>query len=333
MFLLVRQHETSSTSPVISFDRVHNTLLEITLPNIFHSLSSIVELSQLPPPSSYFDSESDKTERQTPSTMSKEMPNVANLSLGSGTNTPASDRSASKATSVSSVKGTSGPVYTPFEHAPESCTPVAAKALTPDQSAKYTQLLDLVSAWPGLPVSSTDKTNEPLTDNERLWLTRECLLRYLRATSWSVPNAATRLQDTLVWRKEYGVETWTPEHISPENETGKQVILGYDNNARPCLYLNPGKQNTKKSERQIQHLVYMLDRVIDMMDAGQETTALLINFKGSSSGGSPSVAQGRQVMGILQGHYPERLGRACIADRMLSTPGIAVTISLCLGPG
>ena len=111
------------------------------------------------------------------------------------------------------------------------------------------------------------------------------------------------------------METWTPEHISPENESGKQVILGYDNSARPCLYLNPGKQNTKKSERQIQHLVYMLDRVIDMMDPGQETTALLINFKGATGGGAPSVAQGRQVLGILQGHYPERLGRACIADR------------------
>jgi len=147
-----------------------------------------------------------------------------------------------------------------------------------------------------------------------MWLTRECLLRYLRATTWVVANAERRLQETLIWRREYGVETLTPEHISPENETGKQVILGYDNNARPCLYLNPGKQNTKKSERQIQHLVYMLERVVDMMEPGQEMTALLINFKGSTGGGSPSVAQGRQVMSILQGHYPERLGRACIAD-------------------
>lgn len=240
------------------------------------------------------------------------MPNVAGLSLDPKSATSDTTRSTSKASAASAPVG---PTSIPFDHSPSDCKPVARAGLTTDQSAKYTQLFSQVSKWTGLPVSTTDKTIQVLSDSEKMWLTRECLLRYLRATSWNVANADKRLQDTMIWRREYGVETWSAEHISPENETGKQVILGYDNNARPCLYLNPGKQNTKKSERQIQHLVYMLERVIDMMDPGQETTALLINFKGSSSGGSPSVAQGRQVMSILQGHYPERLGRACIADR------------------
>lgn len=110
------------------------------------------------------------------------------------------------------------------------------------------------------------------------------------------------------------MHTFTPDYISPENETGKQQILGYDINARPCLYMNPGKQNTDKSERQIQHTVFMLERVIDMMGPGQETTALLINFKNSSSSKSPSLGQGKQVLNILQQHYPERLGRALISD-------------------
>lgn len=251
--------------------------------------------------------------------MSKEMPNVESLSLasGSGNNTPASTRSRtnSKAPSLNGTPATAtGTVRTPFSHALPTSKPSARPDLTTDQSSKYTQLLSLVTAWPSLPKSTTDKTAAPLTDSERMWLTRECLLRYLRATSWHVSASEKRLQETLIWRREYGVEALTAEHISPENETGKQVILGYDNAARPCLYLNPGKQNTKKSERQIQHLVFMLERVIDMMEPGQETSALLINFKGATSGGSPSVAQGRQVMSILQGHYPERLGRACIAD-------------------
>jgi len=242
--------------------------------------------------------------------MSQEVPDISKLSVQSGTATPASQRSSS----YQSMKSTNETVKTPFDHCPPECKPLATPPLNAEQTTKYQQLYDIVSKWPGLPVSTTDKTNQTLSESERMWLTRECLLRYLRATSWVVANAERRLQDTLIWRREYGVETWTPEHISPENETGKQVILGYDNSARPCLYLNPGKQNTKKSERQIQHLVYMLERVVDMMEPGQEMTALLINFKGSTGGGSPSVAQGRQVMTILQGHYPERLGRACIAD-------------------
>lgn len=147
-----------------------------------------------------------------------------------------------------------------------------------------------------------------------MWLTRECLLRYLRATKWNAAEAPKRLLGTLIWRREYGLAKHTASYISPENETGKQVILGYDIAARPCLYLNPAKQNTKKSERQIQHLVFMLERVIDLMIPGQETLSLLVNFKESSSGSNPSVGQGRQTLNILQTHYPERLGRALVIN-------------------
>jgi len=208
-----------------------------------------------------------------------------------------------------------GPLRTPFPFALSSCKPLLRPDLTPDQAAKYDALLSTVSSWTELPntIAGTG-SNSPVTDEERLWLTREQLLRYLRATSWSTANAAKRLITTLAWRREYQVLTFTPDYISPENETGKQQILGFDINARPCLYMNPGKQNTDKSERQIQHLVYMLERVIDMMGPGQETTALLINFKNSSSSKSPSLSQGKQVLSILQGHYPERLGRALISD-------------------
>jgi len=147
-----------------------------------------------------------------------------------------------------------------------------------------------------------------------MWLTRECLLRYLRAAKWSVPDATTRLLSTLTWRREYGVVNFTPDYISPENETGKQWILGYDIEGRPCHYLNPSRQNTKRSDRQLQHLVFMMERAIDLMGPGQETLALLISFSETSSGQGASLAQGKQVMNFLQNHYPERLGRALVTD-------------------
>jgi len=147
-----------------------------------------------------------------------------------------------------------------------------------------------------------------------MWLTRECLLRYLRATKWNTPNALKRLQSTISWRREYGADTFSADYISPENETGKQLILGYDNEARPCLYLMPAKQNTKMSDRQIHHLCYMLDRTIDMMPPGQESACLLISFKGAGNGHVPTVAQARAVLNILQNHSPERLGKALISE-------------------
>ncbi|TKA29231.1 hypothetical protein B0A50_03741 [Salinomyces thailandicus] len=208
-----------------------------------------------------------------------------------------------------------GQVKTPITKPMKGCKPAPAKPLTSEEQTKYATVLAQVSQWETLP--STEKKNAPqapVQDHERMWLTRDCLLRYLRATKWNTANAIKRLQSTLTWRREYGADTFTSDYISPENETGKQVIQGYDVEGRPCLYLNPAKQNTKMSDRQIHHLCYMLDRTVDMMPPGQESACLLINFKGAASGNVPSVGQARTVLTILQTHSPERLGKALIGE-------------------
>lgn len=202
-----------------------------------------------------------------------------------------------------------GPIAEPAA----GCTPAAPAALTADQQTKYEQFLAEVRAWESLPVSSAKGAEStPLEDNERIWLTRECLLRYLRATKWNLTQASTRLRSTAVWRREFGTEKLSASYISPENEKGKQVQLGYDNSGRPCLYLLPQNQNTKPGPRQVEHLVYMLERTLDLHPPGQESLALLIDFRNTSSGGTPGLGIAKQVLDILQNHYPERLGRALL---------------------
>jgi hypothetical protein len=209
----------------------------------------------------------------------------------------------------------SGPRMVPFEKPLPSTVPQLAAPLTSDQQVKYDSLLKIVESWTTIPnTSQSNSTSDPITDGERMWLTRECLLRYLRASKWDVAEAGKRLLSTLTWRRDYGVEKHSADYISIENETGKQYIIGYDNESRPCLYLNPSKQNTNQSPRQIEHLVFMIERVIDLTPPGQDTMNLMINFKDSSSGQHASIAQGRQTMNILQYHYPERLGRAVVTN-------------------
>jgi hypothetical protein len=207
-----------------------------------------------------------------------------------------------------------GPLQVPLLAPTPESRPKERTPLTPEEQQKYDALLEQVKAWTEIP--STKGKAGPVTDSERFWLTRECLLRYLRATKWQEKDAEKRLLETLTWRREYGVEDLTAEHISPENETGKQIILGYDKEARVCHYLNPGRQNTDPSPRQVQHLVFMVERVIDIMPPGQETLALLINFKASKSRSntSPGISLAREVLHILQHHYPERLGKALIIN-------------------
>lgn len=210
---------------------------------------------------------------------------------------------------------THGPLKTPIPKPLPSCKPLPEAKLSPEQETKYATVLAAVSQWQTLPSTTAKNAPQaPIQEHERMFLTRECLLRYLRATKWKTADALKRLQGTLSWRREYGADTFTHDYISPENETGKQIQLGYDNDARPVLYLSPGKQNTKMSDRQIHHLCYMLDRMVDMMPPGVENSALLINFKGAASGTIPSVGQARAVLNILQTHNPERLGKALISE-------------------
>ncbi len=208
-----------------------------------------------------------------------------------------------------------GLVKTPLAEPLETSKPATRPALTADQETKYGTLLKKVSTWTEIPETSARGSKPaPLTDSERMFLTRECILRYLRATSWNAVQSETRLKNTLVWRREYGLEKHTKDYISIENATGKQLILGWDIEGRPCQYMRPSKQNTERSDKQIQHLVFMLERSIDMMPAGQETLALLINFAETKSGQGATLSQGKQTLNILQNHYPERLGRALVTN-------------------
>lgn len=201
----------------------------------------------------------------------------------------------------------------PFAEPVPGCKPAAPPALTADQQSKYDQLLADIRSWDSIPTTSAKGAESTtLTDEERMWLTRECLLRYLRATKWNLAQAADRLRSTLIWRREFGTDRFTADYISEENATGKQVLLGFDNEGRPCLYLLPQNQNTKETPKRVEHLVYMLERTIDLHPPGQESLALLIDFRNTGAGGQPSLGMAKQCLNILQNHYPERLGRALL---------------------
>ncbi|RXW15283.1 hypothetical protein EST38_g10570 [Candolleomyces aberdarensis] len=149
-----------------------------------------------------------------------------------------------------------------------------------------------------------------LTDQEKFWLSRDCILRFLRASKWKTATAITRVEATLKWRREFGwYDSITPELIEPEAQTGKELTFGFDATGKPGLYMVPSRQNTEESPRQIQFAFWMVERCIDLMPPGVENLALLIDFAQRSK--NPSIGTARQVVHILQEHYPERLGLAC----------------------
>jgi len=75
---------------------------------------------------------------------------------------------------------------------------------------------------------------------------------------------------------------------------GDRILTGFDVDARPILYMRPGRENTEVSPRQIQHLIYYLwvipslqkdlvfiivhrERAIDFMPPGQEQVAIVVD--------------------------------------------------------
>ncbi|WWC95656.1 hypothetical protein V866_002521 [Kwoniella sp. B9012] len=138
--------------------------------------------------------------------------------------------------------------------------------------------------------------------------------RYMRAAKWKMDDAKKRIQGTLEWRREYKPELISPDDVGVEAETGKIILTGFDYDARPILYMRPGRENTERSPRQIRHLIYHLERAIDFMPPGQEQVAIIVDYKSATSQSNPSIAVARQVLNILQNHYVERLGRGLVVN-------------------
>lgn len=267
----------------------------------------------------------------------------ANASASENDNSSVSSR----VTSTSSVTSKKGLVkcHTPFEQ-PLFPTKPPTFDLSAHEEKCYAEVLRHFEEYVKTPAPVNDSANAPtheLTADEMAWLTKECFLRYLRATKWKVPAAIKRIEETIVWRRTFGVvvidghtdpdHVLTAELVEPENVTGKNLILGYDIENRPCLYLRNGYQNTAASIRQVQHLVFMLEQVIHFMPAGQDTLALLIDFKAAPehmnlSSRFPSLSISKQVLHILQNHYPERLGRGLFTN----IPWIGYTFFKVVGP-
>ncbi|KAJ7274324.1 CRAL/TRIO domain-containing protein [Mycena haematopus] len=198
-------------------------------------------------------------------------------------------------------------VYLPIDPPAQPAVPLPHPELT-DAEKKMQQEVQRHFEDPAYTLAE-----KPLMDVEKMWLSYECILRYLRATKYKrVEDAIQRVEATLKWRREYGMYETTAEQVEPEAVTGKEILLGFDVNGRPALYLIPSRQNTTESTQQIQFNVWMLERCIDLMPPGVESLDLLINYADKAK--NPSFSTARAVLSILQDHYPERLGLALILN-------------------
>ncbi|TFK27497.1 CRAL/TRIO domain-containing protein [Coprinopsis marcescibilis] len=152
-----------------------------------------------------------------------------------------------------------------------------------------------------------------LTEDERFWLSRHCLLRYLRASKWDAQVAIQKIEATLRWRRENRMDDPSyASSIEPEAVTGKHVMFGFDIHGRPAFYAFPSRQNTEDVKQHLRFTFWIIERGIDMMAPGVETFDALINF--AERAAKPNYGEAMSIISILHAHYPERLGICSIIN-------------------
>ncbi|KAH6911168.1 CRAL/TRIO domain-containing protein [Coprinopsis sp. MPI-PUGE-AT-0042] len=150
---------------------------------------------------------------------------------------------------------------------------------------------------------------------ETRWLSRpDTHPRYMRAAKWNLADAEKRIKATLEWRRDFKPDLIIPDDVKIESETGKIILNGFDSDGRPVIYMRPGLENTERSDRQLRHLVWWLERAKDLMPAGQESLVIIVDYRSCTLRTNPSISIARKVLNILQQHYVETLGRACVVN-------------------
>ncbi|GLU13720.1 hypothetical protein SLE2022_303360 [Rubroshorea leprosula] len=151
----------------------------------------------------------------------------------------------------------------------------------------------------------------PLSGRSLMYCSDACLRRYLEARNWNVDKAKKMLEETLEWRSTFKPEEIRWHEVAHEGETGKVSRANFhDRQGRTVLIMRPGMQNTKSAEDNIRHLVYLLENTILNLAEGQEQMSWLIDFTGFSLSTYVPVKTARDIIYILQNHYPERLAIA-----------------------
>ncbi|KAK3847437.1 MAG: CRAL-TRIO domain-containing protein [Linnemannia gamsii] len=150
------------------------------------------------------------------------------------------------------------------------------------------------------------------TETHRRWADDRCLIRYLKSKKWNLQEAKQAVQDTMLWRDQYGPNRPDKDALWTETAVGKLYVSGFDTESRPLLYMKPRLENTAASPSQIRHVVYHLETAIALMPEGVEKLCIIIDFAGSSMTKNPGVAVAREIINVLGNHYPERLGKGYI---------------------
>ncbi|KAJ3020061.1 UNVERIFIED_CONTAM: hypothetical protein HDU68_010359 [Siphonaria sp. JEL0065] len=151
-------------------------------------------------------------------------------------------------------------------------------------------------------------TGTPCSDeNESEFLSDECLVRYLRATKWTLDESVVRLHDTLQWRREYRPLEVDEDAMKAICSVGGQYLNGFDKNGHPIIF-NVARlgSSVKNYDDSVRFSIYLLEKAIQSMPRGISRVCLLTEYSGANMFNGYPITVTMKYLDILSKHYPER---------------------------
>ncbi|XP_047311655.1 phosphatidylinositol transfer protein 3-like [Impatiens glandulifera] len=153
----------------------------------------------------------------------------------------------------------------------------------------------------------------PLNGRTLQYCNEACLKRYLEARNWNVDKAKKMLEESIKWRATYKPEEIRWHEVAQVGETGLISKANFqDRDGRSVLIMRPGMQKTKAGEGNLRHLVYLSENVILNLPEDKEQMTWLIDFTGWTMNTNVPISVARDIINVLQNHYPERLGEVIL---------------------
>ncbi|KAK4256854.1 hypothetical protein QN277_006522 [Acacia crassicarpa] len=199
---------------------------------------------------------------------------------------------------------------------PQAAKESEAAAVPPPAEAETEETKDDNDTPPPPPPEEVFIWGIPLLADER---SDVILLKFLRARDFKVKDAFTMIKNTILWRKEFGIDKLMEENLSDDLE--KAVFMhGFDKEGHPVCYNIYGEFQNKElykkafsdEGRRLNFLrwrIQFLERSIRKLDftPGGVSTIVQINDLKNSPGPSKwELRQAtKQALHLLQDNYPE----------------------------
>ncbi|KAI9199954.1 hypothetical protein LWI28_000805 [Acer negundo] len=159
-----------------------------------------------------------------------------------------------------------------------------------------------------------------LGDDER---SDTILLKFLRARDFKAKDAFTMIKNTVVWRKEFGIESLLEEDLG--NELEKVVFMdGFDKEGHPVCYNVFGEFQNKdlyhntfsdeeKRTKFLRWRIQFLEKSIRKLDFTQNGICTIVQVNDLKNSPGPGKRELRlatnQALQLLQDNYPEFVAR------------------------